>query len=1325
MRNHLCLVLFTLAFLSGCDRSSTTPPRLLINEVMARNESFTDFEINGLPLDWVEIYNPNEEALRLEGYTLSDNIERPRKYRFPANLTIEPGGFVLVTLVGGNDLAAAQAAIGGQDSFYVFLTPLHADFGLNAAGDSIFLFANGRQLDRIGIRNLAADSSVARFPDGADSIATSFAPTPGLANNPHGALQPRFVAGGQPQPSLCTPSDEQVRVRFTILTDPDIPLPDISMEFIERPGCDVADQDPDTCRALFGEPEAVVGTAAVSLVDQVSCGGPQAQGEGDGDLAPSGCPQETTDGSYGNQEIRVLTYEALLPPSDELPGGMDERGNPVQKTILWKLMIADELGELGLCRCFSYGGGCVSLVINEYQPRNIETLKFVCETCQDDLAVRTPDWIEIYNYGDEPIDISDFGLVGRNAARDNNLATWLFGRDTDGEPDPGYLLVQPGECRLVLADGDGGDIRRVYRMLLPDEEGNLVPDMARKYYSTRFALNPNRRSGADEFALTAGVGGFHVVIDRAVLDFSAYAAANPGADLDNDDLFLRDLSAARFPAQDFPDAKTPRERFPPEALSPGGITDCPSPPASLDDLSACANRLACDKPPRFIEEVAVRPAGAAAGGRRCPQEGESALVFAYAAIDATTSASRETQGEAAFTVELTYQHENGPPGILNEGSGLLIRPAEGRSADTPPGMMLWEVEVEIPQLPAGLVTFTLTVIDQRQGISVAFDEENAPRESPDSSPAVSFSYLVGGFGGASLRLSEILPDNESIELPGFAGFPFDRSPDYIELHLPQDSEAEFYDLAGHYLAVEPGPGTPIGRARAFALPPGIAPIERGGYLLLALGAVPNGPLPVPTVGLDGFNLEPCASTLYLVGPDELGNCVVDRISWSCPSDLQGGEITEDLAYGIPCEALGESLRMSPSPGADNGLEPEFFSAFHTEAGSDDPNPCVTPGSFPVLAAIFFLDEALADALGGDAIAEAQFDISGAMALGSSSRIFLGDTFAAPFGYTAVRVSQPLLLNGGPGVSRVDYSVSLTDVCGNTVSSCDGVAHCFSLGIGSDELPAVSINEANRNFPLPGGDAEARPWLELFNDSAENVDLEGMFLSVDSSDPRSVRIPAGATIAAGGSLIVLTDGGVPLGGAEAPAHLVLDLDWVTQRLFCLDPNSPCDDPGGADVIRATCGFDPKRPEDSAPPVRIYLIDRVERGSCLLDVFGFEFPNPDCSDGTSIGRFPDGGEEIIVLTEPTPGAGAEPVTFIRGDANADGEVNLTDGTLILNVSQEEPPSCLDRYDADDNGEVNFITDGIYLMNFLNAGGPPPPPPFPDEGEDPTPDSLPCTR
>ena len=1304
MRNYLYFPLLTLALLSGCDRSSTASPRLMINEVMARNETFTDFESAGLPpQDWVEIFNAGENPLRMEGYTLSDNFDRPKKYKFPAGLVLPAGEFLVVTLAGP----------GQVEDFYEYnpATPFHlrADFALNDERDSIFLFANGNQVDRMVVRNLDADSSVGRYPDGGVSVGRSFAPTPGAGNYEHGTLRTRFAAGGGPQPSLCTPEAEPVRVRFTVLTDPDFPLPQVALEYIARPGCEVTDQEPAICSVLFEE-SAVVNSAEMTF-EQLACGGSE------GELDPQ-CPQETSDGSYGNQLVRVLSYEALLPSAAELGDGA---------TILWKLTIADALGEMSLCRCYTFGGGCETLVINEYQARNIDTMKFVCETCEDNQSVRTPDWIEVHNYGDDPIDISEFGLVGRNAARDNNLATWMFGRDTDGAPDPGYLLVQPGECRLVLADGDGGDIRRVYRMLVSDEAGNLVPDLTRKFYSTRFALNPNRRSGSDEFALTAPAGSFQVIIDRAVLDFSAYAAANPDVNLDDDEFFLRDLSAARFPDEDFPDAQSPQDRFAPGALSPGRVTDCPSPPATFDDLGACINRIVCEKPPRFIEEVAVSPdiPAAEVDGRRCPLVDEAAKVMAYVAIDATASAARESQGAGAFTVLLDYLHEDGSGGTLDEDTGLLVREAEERSADTPPGMMLWEIEAVIPPQAAGLVSFSLTVIDRLQQLSVAFDEENAPRADPESAPQVSFSYLSGGISGVSLRLSEILPDNESVELPGFEGFPADRSPNYIEVHLPGDSELESYDLSGHYLAVEPAPGDPVGRARAFALPEGITPVVRGDYLLLALGLVPGGALPVPVVGLDGFELDPCSSSLYLVAPDELGNCVVDRISWSCPADFQGGDITADLAYGIPCEAIGESMLVTPTPGADNGLEPFFFSAFHTEAGSDDPNPCVAPGSFPVLAAIFLLDEALVSAMGANSVSGVDFDISGAMALGSSSTVLLGETFDAPPGYSAVRVSQPLLLNGGQDVTRVEYSVSLQDACGSLASSCDGGGRCFSLGVGTAGLPAISINEANRNFTLPGSGGEARPWLELYNDSAVTVDLGGMSLSADPSDPRSVTIPADTILLAGSSLVVLTDGGAPLDGAGAPPHLVVDLDWITMRFFCLDPNSPCDSVEGADWFRRTCGFDPDSPEDSAPPVRIFLVDKIERGSCLLDVFGFEFPNPDCSDGTSIGRFPDGGGDIMVLAEPTPGSGVEPVTFIRGDADANGEVNMTDGTLILSVGQGDPPSCMDRYDANDDGEVNFINDGIYLMTFLNSGGPPPPPPYPEEGADPTPDSLPCTR
>ena len=99
--------------------------------------------------------------------------------------------------------------------------------------------------------------------------------------------------------------------------------------------------------------------------------------------------------------------------------------------------------------------------------------------------------------------------------------------------------------------------------------------------------------------------------------------------------------------------------------------------------------------------------------------------------------------------------------------------------------------------------------------------------------------------------------------------------------------------------------------------------------------------------------------------------------------------------------------------------------------------------------------------------------------------------------------------------------------------------------------------------------------------------------------------------------------------------------------------------------------------------------------------------------------------MVLAEPTPGAGVEPLTFIRGDADGDGDVDADDLSLIYGLIELDygEPGCEDRYDVDDNGELNEA-DWDYIVNWLD-GGPAPPAPFPSEGEDPTVDSLPCTR
>ena len=83
-----------------------------------------------------------------------------------------------------------------------------------------------------------------------------------------------------------------------------------------------------------------------------------------------------------------------------------------------------------------------------------------------------------------------------------------------------------------------------------------------------------------------------------------------------------------------------------------------------------------------------------------------------------------------------------------------------------------------------------------------------------------------------------------------------------------------------------------------------------------------------------------------------------------------------------------------------------------------------------------------------------------------------------------------------------------------------------------------------------------------------------------------------------------------------------------------------------------------------------------------------------------------------------------SFVRGDANADGAINMTDAISILSFLflGGTEPACLDAADTDNN-EVVQLTDGIYALNFLFSGGAPPPPPYPGCGRDPTADQLGC--
>jgi hypothetical protein len=105
---------------------------------------------------------------------------------------------------------------------------------------------------------------------------------------------------------------------------------------------------------------------------------------------------------------------------------------------------------------------------------------------------------------------------------------------------------------------------------------------------------------------------------------------------------------------------------------------------------------------------------------------------------------------------------------------------------------------------------------------------------------------------------------------------------------------------------------------------------------------------------------------------------------------------------------------------------------------------------------------------------------------------------------------------------------------------------------------------------------------------------------------------------------------------------------------------------------------------------------------------------CTDGGCVSR--DSGflyEEVIQGTE-----------FIRGNANDDATVDISDGVVILSdlfLGDVAPAPCRDALDADDSGTLE-ITDAVYLLNFLFQGGPEIPPPYPEPGLDPKADALP---
>ena len=142
---------------------------LVINELMASNAGTVQDE-RGDYDDWIEIYNPSDQAVDIGGMYLTDRLSNPTKWRvsgnWPAQTTIPAGGYLLIWADGETDEGV-----------------LHASFRLSEGGEAVGLYgAGGGLVDSVEFGPQSADQSYGRFPDGADSWESFSEPTPGWAN---------------------------------------------------------------------------------------------------------------------------------------------------------------------------------------------------------------------------------------------------------------------------------------------------------------------------------------------------------------------------------------------------------------------------------------------------------------------------------------------------------------------------------------------------------------------------------------------------------------------------------------------------------------------------------------------------------------------------------------------------------------------------------------------------------------------------------------------------------------------------------------------------------------------------------------------------------------------------------------------------------------------------------------------------------------------------------------------------------------------------------------------------------------------------------------